>query len=144
MFSNHISSACKKVKLRIYKAAILRYLTYCSLVWHFCRGSDRRKLERVNERGLRAAFCNWRSSYDELLTRARMTSLYNRRLQDIAILSVLLSSHNLRNSDFFIPRFNTVKYGIFVVRIVKKGQEPSHIIGFQNKYWQESLFKFHS
>ena len=99
------------MKLRIYKAAILRYLTYCSLVWHFCRGSDRRKLERVNERGLRAAFCNWRSSYDELLTRARMTSLYNRRLQDIAILSVSLSSHNLRNSDFFIPRFDTVKYG---------------------------------
>ena len=57
-----------------------------------------------------------------------MTSLYNRRLQDIAILmekvkykliaaniidifSVSLSSYNLRNSDFFIPRFNTVKYG---------------------------------
>ena len=66
LFSNHISSACKKagmwvsilmrmhnmismkVKLRIYKAAILPYLTYCSLVWHFCRGSDLRKLEKVN------------------------------------------------------------------------------------------------
>ena len=66
------------------------------------------------------------------LTRARMTSLYNRRLQDIAILmykvkfqliaantidlfSVSLSSHNLRNSDFFIPRLrleiNAVKHG---------------------------------
>ena len=75
-----------KVKLRIYKAAILPYLTYCSLVWHFCRGSDRRKLERVNERGVRAVFCDWRSSFDELLERTRMTSLYNRRLQDIAIL----------------------------------------------------------
>ena len=57
-----------------------------------------------------------------------MTSLYNRRLQDIAILmrkvkikltaaniidlfSVSLSRYNLRNSDFLIPRFNTVKYG---------------------------------
>ena len=29
-----------KVKLNIYKAAILPYLTNCSLVWHFCRGSD--------------------------------------------------------------------------------------------------------
>ena len=104
LFSNHISSTCKKagmrvsvlmrmrnmismkVKLRIYKAAILPYLTYCRLVWHFCRGSDRRKLERINERGLRAVFCDWRSSYDELLTRARMTSLHNRRLQDIPIL----------------------------------------------------------
>ena len=109
-----------KVKLWIYKTATLQYLTYCSLVWHFCRGSDRRKLERVNERGLRAVFCDWRSSYDELLARARMTSLYNRRLKDIAILmrkliagniidlfSVTLSTYNLRNSGFFIPRFNT-------------------------------------
>ena len=98
LFSNHISTICKKagmqvsilmrmrntisikVKLRIYKTATLQYLTYSSLVWHFCRGSDRRKLERVNERGLRTVFCDWRSSYDELSARARMTSLYNRRL----------------------------------------------------------------
>ena len=55
-FSNHISLACKKagmrvsvlmrmcnkilmnVKLTIYKVAILPYLTYCSLVWHFYSG----------------------------------------------------------------------------------------------------------
>ena len=29
----------------------------------------------------------------------------------IDLFSVSLSSYNLRNSDFFIPRFNTVKYG---------------------------------
>ena len=61
LFSNHISTSCKKagmqvsvlmrmrnmismkVKLRIQGAAILPYLTYWSLIWHFCRGSDRRK-----------------------------------------------------------------------------------------------------
>ena len=58
-----------------------------------------------------------------------MTSLYNRRLQDIAIFmfkvkpfksipaniidlfSISSSSYNLRNSDFLIPRFNTVHCG---------------------------------
>ena len=62
-----------------------------------------------------------------------MTSLYNRHLQDIAMLmckvklkliaaniidlvSVSLSRYNLRNSDFFIPRFNTVKYGRHSIR----------------------------
>lgn len=104
-FSQHISTvtACKKASIRVgvlmrmrnvisikaklsmYKTAILPYLTYCNLVWHFCKGSDKRKLERVNERGLRAVFCDWRSPYSELLSRARMTSLYNSRLQDIAI-----------------------------------------------------------
>ena len=57
-----------------------------------------------------------------------MTSLYNRRLQDIAILMCKVkfkllptniislfnassSSYNLRKSDFFIPRFSTVRCG---------------------------------
>ena len=65
--------------------------------------------------------------------RARMTSLYNKCLQDIAILmykvkfkliaaniidlfSISLSSNNPRNSDFFIPSFNTVKYGRHSIR----------------------------
>lgn len=76
-----------KAKLSIYKAAILLYLTCCGLVWHFCKGSDRRKLERVNEssRGSRAVFDDWNSLYSELLSRALLTSLFNRRLQDIAI-----------------------------------------------------------
>ena len=43
-------------KLQLYKAAILPHLTYCHLTWHFCRESDRRKLERIQERGLRAIF----------------------------------------------------------------------------------------
>ena len=72
-----------KVKLKIYKAAILSYLTYCGLFWHFCKSSDWRKLEQVNERGLRAVFCDWNSIYENLLLRGKLTSLCNRRLQDI-------------------------------------------------------------
>ena len=69
-FDVHISNVCKKVsqkigvimrlrnlipteaKLHLYKAAILLHLTYFHLVWHFCRASDTRKLQRVQERGL--------------------------------------------------------------------------------------------
>ena len=43
-------------KLQLFKAAILPRLTYCHLVWHFCRASDSRKLERVQERALRAIY----------------------------------------------------------------------------------------
>ena len=43
-------------KLQIHKAAIMPYFNYCSLAWHFCKGSDKNKLERTNERGLRAVF----------------------------------------------------------------------------------------
>ena len=47
-FHDHISIIYKKnsqrvptgTKLWLFKAAILPYLTYCHLVWHFCRASD--------------------------------------------------------------------------------------------------------
>ena len=108
--------------------SVLPHLTYCSLVWHFCRASDRNKLERINERGLRTVFKDRVSPYGDLLTHAGMTSLYNMRLQDIAIFvfkirnrllpynilelfSSSSSNYNLRNSDFHVQRAKTVKYG---------------------------------
>ena len=74
-FNLHISNVCKKAsqrivvimrlrnlipteaKLHLFKAAILPHLTYCDLVWHFCRVSDTRRLERVQERGLTTNSC---------------------------------------------------------------------------------------
>ena len=83
-FNDHISEICKKVsqrvgvmtrlrnlipttaKLQLYKAAVLPYLTYCSTAWHFCSGLNARKVERVQERGLRAVFCDWNANYKQL------------------------------------------------------------------------------
>ena len=77
----------QKAKLQLFKGAILPHLTYyCSTVWNFCRASDSRKLERVQERALRAIYCDSNSTYLDLLQRAKLPTLYNRRLQDIAIL----------------------------------------------------------
>ena len=113
-------------KLRIYKTAVLPHLTYCSLVRHSCRASDRNKLERINERGLRTVFKDRVSPYGDLLTHAGMTSLYNMRLLAIFMFKIrnrLLpynilelfssspSNYNLRNSDFHVQRVKSVKYG---------------------------------
>ena len=88
-FNHHINNVCKKAsqrigvlmrlknlipteaKLQLYKAAILPHLTYCHLTWHFCKASDRRKLERIQERGLRAVFKDKHSSYEKLLANCR-------------------------------------------------------------------------
>ena len=71
-FSEHITTTCKMAsqrigvitnsrlknliptmaKLQLYKAAILPHLTYCHLIWHFCRASDSRRLEK-NTRGFK-------------------------------------------------------------------------------------------
>ena len=117
-----------EAQLQLYKTAILPHLTYCHLIWHFCRASDTRKLERIQERGLRAVFKDKQSSYQQLLERAALPTLLNRRLQDVAILmfkakhklcpqgicdlfKLHSSSYNLRKTGFVIPRFNTVTYG---------------------------------
>ena len=103
-FKEHISDISKKAsqrvgvlmrlrnliptiaKLQLFKAAILPYLTYCCTVWHYCRGSDARKLEHVQERGLEAVFCDWNTPYKQLLDWAGLPTLTNRRLQEIAII----------------------------------------------------------
>ena len=65
---------------------ILPQLTYCHVVWNFCRSSDNRTLERIQERALRAIFNRKSGIYDELLKLAKLPTLKNRRLQDIAVL----------------------------------------------------------
>ena len=109
------------------------YLTYCQLLWHYCKSSDSRKLERVQERALRAVYRSNTDTYEELLNRAKLPTLHNRRLQDVATLMYKVkhglapsnvadlfnyknSSYSLRNSDFDIPRFTTVCYGKHSIR----------------------------
>jgi len=97
-------------------------------VWylgHNCRSSDSRKIERIQDRALRAVFNSHSESYENLLVRAELPSLLNRRLQDIAILMYKVkyglapstveelfkqksTSYSLRNSDFYISTFNTI------------------------------------
>ena len=102
-------------------------LYICHLVWHLCRASDTRRLEGIQERGLRAVFKDDRSSYDVLFKRAELPTLKNRRLQDICIWMYKVknglspnpirelfkphqSSYRLRQSVFSLPRFATVTY----------------------------------
>ena len=103
-FNVHINNVCEKAsqrigeimslrnlkpteaKLHLYKAAVLPHLTYCLLEWHFCKASDTRRLEGVKERGLSAVFKDKLSSYQQILEKTKLSTLYNRRLQDICIL----------------------------------------------------------
>ena len=54
-------------KLTLYKSAIVPYLTYCHLTWHFCTAKDKRNLERIQERAQRVVFLDKQSSYQALL-----------------------------------------------------------------------------
>ena len=86
----------------------------------------------MQERALRAIFNTKAYTYEELL-RANLSTLFNRRLQDIAILMFKVKNnislvyvnrifetidkvYSLRNADFHRPRFNTVQYGKHALR----------------------------
>ena len=109
-----------EAKLLLYKTSILPYLTYCHLIWHFCKASDARKVERVQERSLRIVYNTHSVECSNLLNRAYLPSLQNRRLQDLAtlmykvkyglvpsnvveIFSVKSFKYHLRNMDFHLP-----------------------------------------
>ena len=61
--------------LMLYKTSILPYLTYCHLVWKFYKSSDSRKIERIQERALRAVYKSQSETYEELLTSAKLPRL---------------------------------------------------------------------
>ena len=119
-----------KTKLQLYLLAILPHLTYCQTVWHFCKQSERRKLERLQERTLRVIYNCWTDTYEDLLRHAKLPSLYNRRLQEIVTLMYkvrnglardyiceLFSFKNKEeNADFDVPRYSTVRYGKHSIR----------------------------
>ena len=87
-FSKHIAQVCRKAsqqigvlsrlknlvpvpaKLTLLKSAILPHLTYCQKVWHFARASDKRILERIQERALRVINLDKTSCCEDLLRRA--------------------------------------------------------------------------
>ena len=112
----------------------------------------------MQERGLRAVFRN-NVSYPELLKRAELPSLQNRRLQDICVLMYKAknnlcppyisdifikhrSKYNLRQSDFSAARYNTVTYGKHSLRhlgpnlwgkIVPRLERSYHLKMFQKQ-----------
>ena len=88
-------------------------------------------MERVQGGALGTIYRDSNSTYPELLIRAKLPTLYNRRLQDIAILLYMIKNglcpdyifrlfstrsnqYNLRN--LIIPRVNPTSYGKHSVR----------------------------
>ena len=94
-FTKHINNVCTKAarkervlmrfrnlipteaKLRIFKAFFLPQVTHCHIVWHHCRSTDERKLKRLQERALRAIYCDRTGTYEALLEKARLPTLCN-------------------------------------------------------------------
>ena len=108
-FSEHVKLMCSKPNSKIgvvtkmtklvpekknllNKSVMLPGLNYCLIVWLFIRASDKRKLERMKEKGLRAVFNDDTSSYENLMFKAKNgTSPFLSRFRDRTLICYKIS-----------------------------------------------------
>ena len=78
-FGRHIGevfrNASRKVGVLMRLRNMLTTSAKLKIFIAFFRASDSRKMERVQKRALRAVYCDTRSSYDELLRKAKLATL---------------------------------------------------------------------
>ena len=101
-FSEHITSICKKVSLKLHalarvshfmshdklrllmKAFIESQFSYCSLIWMFHSRLLNNRINKLHERALRIVYNDHVSSFRELLHRDKSFSIHERNLQKLA------------------------------------------------------------
>ena len=102
-FKEHVRNLCRKAawqltalsriskylnqeaKMKIFKSYIVSNFEYCKLIWHFCGKTDSKKVEKLQERGLRIVFNDFDATYESLLTRANFKSLEENRLRTMLV-----------------------------------------------------------
>ena len=102
-FDHHISTICKKAaqqlnvmrrighnlsllnRLTIFHTFVLSSFNFCPLAWHFCTETNTKKMEKLQERGLRFVYNDFSTSYEDLLTKAKLSTLHIRRMRTMAI-----------------------------------------------------------
>ena len=99
-FTEHISMCCSKAARRLNALSrISKYLdisscsflfnsfvsnfNYCPLLWHFCGKVNNEKVEKIQQRALKIIYKDHVSSYDDLMSKAHVSTMLNRRLHVI-------------------------------------------------------------
>ena len=116
-------------RLTVVHTFVLSNFNFCPLAWHFCSENNTTKMEELQERGVRFVYNDFSSSYEDLLTKTKLSTLQFRRMRTMAIktfkilnsltLSVLTNLlqrrgnvYNFRYSNILqIPQARTSKFG---------------------------------
>ena len=144
-FSSHMNILCKKVGQKIsalsrvakllpfhkrsliLKTFIESQFSYCPLVWMFCGRKINHKINYLHERALRLVYCDYSSTFEELLTMDKSITFHQRNIHYVAIEMFKVKnglspsfitdmfqviSGKTRTGDRYIrPNVNTVKKG---------------------------------
>ena len=136
-FTHHISEMCKKVsrkvnalsrltptlnmqsKLTLYNCFILSQFGYCSIIWHFCKLADVKKMEKLQYRALKIVSQNFNATYKELLDIYEMPLLYVRRIR-----SILIETYRILNKigPKYLHNLLSLKDSVYNLRTYKPVQ----------------------
>ena len=101
-FDEHISHICMKAarqlnslqriakylsqrtKNVVFNSFIMSNFSYCPLVWHICSVKNTKKVEKIQERGLRIVWNDYQSDYKTLLEISGRELMYISRLKKLA------------------------------------------------------------
>ena len=140
-YDTHIKQICKKAgnhlnalkrlspyisinhRMAIFRCFILCHFQFCSIVWHFCGVGNTKKMEKIQERGLRFVYGDYTSDYDSLLCKSKMPSLKLGRERNIAIHTYKIKNNlaprylkelitPIQNSKFHLPLFKSTRHGL--------------------------------
>ena len=158
-FDEHIKSICTKasrqinaimrlsnvldvnVKESMYKTFIKSTFNYCPVVWMMCSKGNLVKLEKLQCRALRFVYCDYLSSYDELLSRSKQLSLSVQLMYNLAVEvykcmnglapTYLCSLFDVQNHQYNCRGHKSVKQKKF--KTIKHGYQSFTYIG--SKLW---------
>jgi hypothetical protein len=146
-FNNHISEICTKAgrklnvlarlshilnyqtKMLLFNAFIISQFNFCPVVWHYCNIGDMVKMEKIQYRSSKYVYCDFKTSYSQLLIRSNKNIMYVNRLNIILceiyrcvkklnpiylhkLFTLSTNPHNTRGKvKLKQPSFNYVKFG---------------------------------
>ena len=123
-FHDHISSLCARAgrqlgalarmskelppetKLLIFQTFILCHFNYCSTVWHFCKTSDMKNIEKIQHRALKYVYNDFASSYRVIREKHNITLLFVNRVKELLI-EVYKACYNI--SPYYLQGLFSVK-----------------------------------
>ena len=156
-FDEHVANLCKKAsqklfalariapymetsKLRILmKSFIEAQFSYCPLIWMYHSRKLNNRINRIHERALRIAYCDEKSTFNELLTKDNSLTIHERNIKNLAI-EMFKIKNNLSPSflkEIFPESSNLVNlrrkpaFQTFNVKSVYKGTETISFRGPQ-------------
>ena len=87
-----------KSLLKLFYAFVRSNFQYSNVVWHFTDNVSIMKMEKLHRRAIRIVLNDYNSSYKDLLSKAKIDSLYISRIKSIAIEA--FKCHNKINPTF--------------------------------------------